>query len=191
MAVWSFLEALVEREGLSNFMEWYFADFNASVGHAWAQGELAIHAEHHYSETLRKVVYKALSALPRKSGAARILLTTPPNEIHGLGLLGVEATLALRGAECLCLGMQTPVPDVVQAAIGFRVCVVAISISDCYNRGDAGSYVLVLRKALPAEIRLWVGGMGARFLAEMSLDGVDVFEHTADAAEAWNSLFDD
>ena len=49
-----------------------------------------------------------------------MLLTTLPNEQHGLGLLMVEALLVPEGVQCISLGPQTPLEDVRRAAGGRR-----------------------------------------------------------------------
>ena len=47
-----------------------------------------------------------------------MLLTTPPNEPHAMGLLMVEAVLSLEGAQCISLGTQMPLPDIAQIVSG-------------------------------------------------------------------------
>jgi methanogenic corrinoid protein MtbC1 len=49
-------------------------------------------------------------------GVPRILLTTLPQERHGLGLLMAEAMCVAEGAHCISLGVQTPLIDIVEAA---------------------------------------------------------------------------
>ena len=63
----------------------------------------------------------------------KVLLTTLPQELHGLGLLMVEAMLVLEGCTCVSLGTQTPLLDVVQAAQAHRVDVVLLSFSAAQN----------------------------------------------------------
>lgn len=80
------------------------------VGGNWASGEFAIYEEHLYTESVQAVHGSAIADIPRIQGraAARVLLTTLPQEQHGLGLLMAEAIFTLEGASCMSLGVQTP-----------------------------------------------------------------------------------
>jgi len=89
-----------------------------AVGQAWARGELAVFEEHLCSESLETVLRAAMSGL--SDGALvrppKVLLTTLPTELHGLGLLMAQALFLMQGCTCLSLGTQLPVPELVQAA---------------------------------------------------------------------------
>lgn len=87
-----------------------------------------------------------------------MLLTTLPQELHGLGLLMVEAMLVLEGCTCVSLGTQTPLLDVVQAAQAHRVDVVLLSFSAAQNGTVVLANLRELRAQLPSRIALWVGG---------------------------------
>ncbi len=87
-----------------------------------------------------------------------MLLTTLPQELHGLGLLMVEAMLVLEGCTCVSLGTQTPLLDVVQAAQAHRVDVVLLSFSAAQNGAVVLANLRELRAQLPSRIALWVGG---------------------------------
>ena len=182
------LEQLIKENGLACFVEPYLPAFNLAVGEAWAAGRLALYAEHHYTETVRTVVLRALAYLHPVHDQPRVLLTTPPGELHSLGLLALQAALTLEGADCVCLGTQTPAPDVVQAVRDFGVKVVAISVSICLPPAVTHAYVTELRQRLPAEYTLWVGGQGGATLAADGHAGVEVFHSTHQAVQAWRQL---
>ena len=61
-----------------------------------------------------------------------MLLTTFPGEQHGLGLLMVEALLVPEGAQCISLGLQTPLDDIRRAALAHKVHIVALSFSAAF-----------------------------------------------------------
>ena len=115
-------------------------------------------------------------------------MTTPPGELHGLGLLALGAALTLEGADCVCLGTQTPAPDVVQAVRDFGVKLVAISVSVCMPPAVTRAYLMELRQRLPADCTLWFGGRGAATLATDEHVGVEVFHSTHQAVQAWHQL---
>ena len=151
------LSQAVLRVGLARFVMDVVHPLNRLVGEAWMRGELEIFEEHLYAESLQVVLRGAISSLPR-DGTPRILLTTLPGEAHGLGLLMAEALLALEGAHCVSLGVQTPARDVVLAAAAQRAQVVALSFSGSYPANLLAENLGDLRARLPAEIELWVGG---------------------------------
>jgi len=188
LAVQANLEQLIKENGLAFFVEPYLPAFNLAVGEAWAAGRLGVHAEHHYTETVRNVVLRALARLHPVHGQPRVLMTTPPGELHGLGLLALQAALTLQGADCVCLGTQTPALEVVQAVHDFGVKVVAISASVCLPPAVTRAYVMELRQRLPADCGLWVGGQGGATLAADEHAGVAVFHSTHQAVQAWQQL---
>ena len=96
-AMRSALTRLLSRFGVSRFVTEVVAPLNVAVGDAWIRGQLEIYEEHAYTETVQVVLRQAIASIPEPPGAGRprVLLTTPPNEPHGLGLLMAEAILAL------------------------------------------------------------------------------------------------
>jgi methanogenic corrinoid protein MtbC1 len=117
--------------GLQQFVTEVAAPMTYWVGETWAQGDLAVHQEHLFTECLSVVMRQAMAAIPQVAlgGAPKVLLTTFPQEAHGLGLLMVESLLTLQGCRCVSLGTQTPVRDIAQAAAAHQVDVVALSFS--------------------------------------------------------------
>lgn len=150
----------LSRWGLAVFVRAVVAPLNAAVGDAWAQGRFEIYEEHLYTEVVTTVLRQALAALPPplEPGTPRVLLTTLPGQLHGLGLLMVEALLALEGCSCISLGTQTPLTDLVQAAHVHRADVVAVSFADVQPAALVRASVQALRAQLPATVALWVGG---------------------------------
>lgn len=187
-AVATYLAALIEQYGLRFFVAQQLPTFNQAIGAAWAQGQLSIHAEHHYTETVRHLVLRALPPLPEPRLPPRVLLTTPPGELHSLGLLALQAGLALQGADCINLGTQTPAPDVLQAVAEFKVQVVAISLSACLAPAAVNAYAQALSQGLPADCHLWLGGQGSAALASGPGARWTLMHSTAQAVAVWVAL---
>ena len=113
-----------------------------------------------YTESVVAVLRGALggaSALPRQ-GLPRVLLSTLPQENHLLGLLMAETMLSLEGCECVSLGAQTPVPEIVRAAQANRAQIVGLSFSPGGNTPQLLQSLQELRAQLPAATQLWAGG---------------------------------
>lgn len=124
------------------------------------------------------------------AGAPSVLLTTVPGEMHELGLLMVEAVLTTHGLHCVNLGTQMPLDDVVAAAAAHACTVVALSFSSSFNARLAAKAVTDLRKALPADIRIWAGGANAGLRTKLP-DGIEVFAGLAGIAPAVAALTGD
>lgn len=148
------------RMGLAPFVTELVAPLTTAVGEAWAQGRFEVFEEHLYTEVITGVLRHALASLapqPVPQGP-KVLLTTVPQEPHGLGLLMVEALLALEGCTCVSLGTQTPLTDIAQAALAHRADVVALSFSNLHKAAVVRASLRELRAQLPAATALWVGG---------------------------------
>jgi methylmalonyl-CoA mutase cobalamin-binding subunit len=187
-AAQGYLEHLVKKVSLALFVEQYLPVFNLAVGEAWVCGALGIHAEHHYTESVRNVMLRPLAGRPPSQAQPRVLLTTQPDELHSLGALALQVALTLRGADCVSLGTQVPVPDVVQAARSFGTKIVGISVSISMAPQTSRSYIEDLRRTLPTDCRLWVGGKGSESLAAHGSPGVEFFQSTGQAVEVWSQL---
>ena len=87
-----------------------------------------------------------------------------------MGLLMVEAVLSLKGAQCISLGTQMPLMEIVDAVAAHQVDIVALSFSAAFPARQTRALLEQLRAALSGTIELWAGGAGVRKLA--ALDGV-------------------
>lgn len=167
-------EALQQRlahAGLQNFVLDTVAPLTVRVGQEWEAGQLQIHEEHLYTEVVARVLRQAILQLPRGKRPT-VLLTTLPGEQHALGLLMVEAILALHGACCVNLGTQMPMLEIVRAAGAHASDAVVVSFSAAFGGRSALRMTEQLRAALRPEVQLWVGGAGATKLGDIA--GVDL-----------------
>ena len=88
----------------------------------------------------------------------RVLLTTFPGEQHGMGLLMVEALLVPEGAQCISLGVQTPIEDIRRAAVAHDAHVVALSFSGAFPVRQAGRASRRCAGSCRRRIAVWAGG---------------------------------
>ena len=148
------------RLGLVAFVTQLVAPLNTAVGEAWMQGRFQIFEEHLYTECLTGVLRQTIASIapPPGRGAPRVLLTTVPQEPHGLGLLMVEVLLALEGCHCLSLGPQTPLADIARAAQVHGADIVALSFTAVQAAPTVLAALRALRRQLPPHTALWVGG---------------------------------
>jgi methanogenic corrinoid protein MtbC1 len=183
------LTEVMLRRGLRGFVIEFLAHLNVMVGEAWASGQIAVFEEHLYTESVQVVMRQAIAGIPHKregAAAPRLLLTTLPQERHGLGLLMAEALATLEGAACISLGVETPINDIARAAIQHRADIVALSFSQKMRPNQVIEGLNELRANLPDSMEIWVGG-NASVLKRRARDSAKVLQLTAIAAElkAW------
>ena len=163
------MQQRLARQGLRHFVQDTVAPLTLQIGLAWEEGRLHVFEEHLFTELSTRVLRQAIAAVPGGS-EPRVLLTTPPNEPHGIGLLMVESLLCLEGAQCIALGTQTPLLEIAGAAAAHRAHVVALSFSAAFPARQIPGLLQQLRTALPTATQLWAGGSGVRRMA--AVEGV-------------------
>lgn len=148
--------------GLQSFVLDFLQHANTIVGDAWVRGQLEVHEEHLFTEQVQGLVRQAIGNLREPTQAPRILLTTPPEETHTLGILMVEALLRLDNVDAVCYGAQMPVRDIAQAVTRHKMNIVAVSFSASYSASNAVNFLEELRFKLPLAVDIWGGGAALR-----------------------------
>jgi MerR family transcriptional regulator, light-induced transcriptional regulator len=152
-------QTLLER-GLARLITECVVPMNVHVGQAWLEGHLAVFEEHLYTEILQGVLRHAMGQVGggRPGAPPRVLLTTLPGEPHALGLLMAECMLVLEGCQTVPLGTQTPLPEIVAAALAGGADIVALGFSGIQNPREVRTALEQLRLRLPPTVALWAGG---------------------------------
>lgn len=149
------------KQGLQSFVQDTAHPLTVAVGEAWMRGNIRVHEEHAYSEILESILRQAMAVFGER-GRPTLLLTTLPDEEHGLGLLMAEVLFMIEGVRCISLGTRTPMLDIVDAAERHGVNCVALSFSSSFPARQGTQQVRELRQLLPADIELWIGGSGSK-----------------------------
>jgi methanogenic corrinoid protein MtbC1 len=181
------LHESLAKTGLQSFVTHLIAPLTSLVGETWARGDLAVHQEHLYTECVATLLRQAISAIPKAASgtAPSVLLTTFPQEAHGLGLLMVESLLALQGCRCVSLGTQMPLRDIAQAAAVRKADVVALSFSVSMNVNHVIDGLKELMALLPRGVTVWAGGQSPA-LKRRQIEGVVVMNDLASISSAVN-----
>jgi len=177
------LETALLKQGLNKFVEDTLPPLITSVGKHWESGSLAIHQEHLFSEVLRSVLQSSALRLRGNANGIKVLMATAPDEQHGMGLIMLQTLLTLEGAQCINLGTQVPLIEMVNSAKSYRADVVAVSFSLAYPSRRIGPFILDLRQHLPGLTALWAGGAGVDRLRS-KWPGVTRFDQIGSAARA-------
>jgi MerR family transcriptional regulator, light-induced transcriptional regulator len=150
------------RDGLERFVLDVAAPLSARVGNAWAAGTLQVYHEHLFSETIQSTIRPLMrplsDAVRGRNGRPRVLLTTLAGEGHGLGILMAEAMFTLAECECMQLGLQTPLYDIVEAVTAHKIDIVALSFTAVLPAQAVSKGLTDLRDMLPPDVRIWAGG---------------------------------
>jgi len=175
--------------GVKRFVLDIMVPLNRAVGEAWARGELDIHEEHVYTEIVQGLLRSATTSLNNAAGSPRILLTTLPEEQHGLGILMAAALFSLHGAACVSLGTQTPVQAIARAARVHKADVVALSFSNAYPRRRIQPALDELRQQIGDASEIWAGGSGTARMASPAPGArfLPTLELAQDALKAWQA----
>ena len=152
-------------QGLGHAVDRLVAPLCVLVGQSWMRGELSVYQEHLFTQTLQSVLRESIASVDTSGRSMqhspRVLLTTTPNELHGLGLLMAECHFALQSCVRFVLGTSTPVADILLAARKLKIDVLALSFSAHATRRYVLDSLHQLLDQLPLRVQIWVGGAGA------------------------------
>lgn len=154
------LQQRLARQGLQRFVHDTIVPIVRMVGEAWEDGRIEIFEEHLFTELTQRLLRNAIADLPVAEQSPRLLLTSVPDEEHSLGLLMVEALVALEGAECIPLGTQMPLGEINRATRACQADIVALSFSSAFPSRRIPGLSKQLRELLPPSVELWLGGGG-------------------------------
>jgi DNA-binding transcriptional MerR regulator len=132
------------------------------LGRAWADGEIDVRHEHFVSEVVEDLIRSLRMGHPPCDGPPRVLLTTLAGETHGLGLQMCALVCAARQVACRVLGVDLPSVEIVRAVSDLRPSALAVSVSLATGGIETDRALADLRRELPDDVKLLVGGEGAR-----------------------------
>lgn len=161
--------------GLQSFILDFLQYASPIVGDAWMRGVIEIHEEHVYTEQVQNLIRTAIAGLRPNAEPPRVLITTPPEENHSLGMLMVEALLRLDSVDAVCFGTLMPVREIVQGVQKNRIDIVALSFSASYPASKAIEFLEEVRFRLPMTVDIWAGGSSLRG-SRRSVEGVEIFQ---------------
>ena len=101
------------------------------------------------------------------------------------------------GAQCISLGVQTPLEDIRRAALAHKAHLVALSFSGAFPVRQATDGLATLRRQLPPSVTLWAGGEMTRRVRKTmpgvvlipdlaaTIGGAQELAHALAQASAW------
>jgi methanogenic corrinoid protein MtbC1 len=181
------LEKKLKKLGIFDFVEQVAQPLTVAVGEKWSSGELSIFVEHYYTQQMSLILTNAAIRKERDSkNIPRILLTTLSGEKHTLGLAMVQALLFNENACCINLGAELPLSEFQKAAKDYHVNIVGLSFSSAFPKRTMLPALTELRRNLPAEIDLWIGGTGAKQISVLP-DGIQALYSPSEIIAAFSA----
>jgi len=131
------------------------------IGDLWQRGEVTAAHEHFASAVLKAFLFNATRPYPVSETAPWLTVGTPTGQVHELGAMIVAAAAGCQGWRVNYLGCCLPPAELAGAAVQARARALALSL--VYPQDDLRlpAELETLRRQLPAEIALIVGGRAA------------------------------
>jgi DNA-binding transcriptional MerR regulator/methylmalonyl-CoA mutase cobalamin-binding subunit len=156
------LQAVLERAavtlGVPVFIDEVVAPALVRVGHGWAEGSVSVAQEHMATAVFRRVLSWLFQVYEVTGAAPRLIVATPPSQIHELGALMAAASAAAEGWRVTYLGPDLPVADLVSAVAQTGARAVAVSAVYVPEGADLLAALREMRAGLPERVPLLVGG---------------------------------
>ena len=157
----SVLQRAVVTIGVPGFLETVAAPSLHAIGHGWREGTLSVAHEHLASAVFRRVLGWIMATYEVGTTAPRMVVATPPRQLHELGAMLVAAAAAAEGWGVTYLGADLPAADVLGAARQVDARVVALSVVYPADDAELPAELERIRRELPAGVALLVGGGAA------------------------------
>ena len=165
------LQQLLLREAVCrtplDFLESIVTPLSHHIGDEWAAGRMTEAQERIASGAIRQVLGFLLRTLGTPASERprhRVLVTTLNGERHENGVLMAAVVAALAGCEVSYAGADLPAAAIAAAARRAHADIVALSVVDATAPRVAQRELAALRAALPASVRLVVGGAAAALI---------------------------
>lgn len=128
------------------------------IGQSWHQGRLRMVHEHMAIAVIRTYMGTLINTFRPSPSAPRAVAATPIHQLHELGALAAALSAAAEGWQVTYLGPSIPADDLANAAELAGSNAVLLSVLLPENDLQLENELLTLRKLLPDEIRIVIGG---------------------------------
>ena len=163
------LQAVLEQAavtlGVPVFIDEVVAPALVRVGHGWAEGSVSVAQEHMATAVFRRVLGWLFQVYEVRGTAPRLVVATPPTQVHEFGALMVAISAAADGWAVTYLGPDLPVADLVSAVGQTGARAVAVSAVYVPEVADLLAALREMRAALPERVPVLVGGAATSEIA--------------------------
>lgn len=163
------LQAVLEQAaltlGVPTFIDEVVAPALMRVGEGWAEGSLSVAQEHMATAVFRRILGWLFRVYEVSGTAPRLVVATPPGQVHDLGALMVATSAAAEGWGVTYLGPDLPVADLLSAVEQTGARAVAVSAVYVPEGVDLLAALREMRAGLPGRVPLLVGGAATSEIA--------------------------
>jgi len=156
------LQAVLEQAavmlGVPVFIDEVVAPALVRVGHGWAEGAVSVAQEHMATAVFRRVLGWLFRVYEVRGTAPRLVVATPPSQVHEFGALMVATSAAAEGWAVTYLGPDLPVADLLSAVGQTGARAVAVSAVYVPAGADLLATLREMGAGLPERVPLLVGG---------------------------------
>ena len=128
------------------------------IGEEWRLGDLKVAHEHFASAVIRTFLWSASRPFSPSDSSPNLIVATPAGQHHELGAVMVAAVARNRGWHVTYLGTCLPAAEIAGAAIQNGSKAVLLSIVYPEDDTDLPAELRNLRKLLPNDVKILVGG---------------------------------
>jgi methanogenic corrinoid protein MtbC1 len=143
------------------------------IGRRWERGDLTVSVEHLATAVLRSILMTLVDAENENRGSPKVVFATPSGEPHDLGTLVASIVANRAGSDLVFLGADVPAEDLVDCVVSSNASALVLGIVTL-PQVSAERILREIRKELPKEIGVFVGGAGIQGLSHIKgIDRVD------------------
>jgi methanogenic corrinoid protein MtbC1 len=140
------------------FLRQTVAPLIEQIGVHWESGQIEAIQEHLATAVIRTFLGNLLRTKASGKNTPRIVITTPPAELHELGALLAAATADYQGWDAIYLGPSLPSDAIARAVRLSRARAVGLSLVYPERPYGLEAELKKLRLLLPREVVLFTGG---------------------------------
>ncbi|MBG88434.1 MAG: hypothetical protein CMO80_16245 [Verrucomicrobiales bacterium] len=144
--------------GSKGLLEKVVAPLTRRIGDLWAEGELSAAQEHFASSFIRTFLSNLARPFALDESAPVFVVGTPTGQLHEMGTAIAGAAASSVGWRVINLSVSLPPAEIASAALKARAKVVGLSIVFPSDDPAIVGELEQLRKLLPDEIEIFVGG---------------------------------
>ncbi len=147
--------------GHQGLLRQVIAPLAQTTGELWRTGELTAAHEHFLSAGLKVFLGHTAKQFAIPENAPGIIVATPVGQLHEIGALMANTAAAHLGWRTIYLGTSLPAAEIAGAAEQNRVNAIALSIVYPEDDPNLPEELANLRRFLPPQIKILVGGRAA------------------------------
>lgn len=132
-----------------------------ALGEHWQRGELTAAHEHFASAHLKRFLNRVTLPFAWREDAPRLVVATPAGQLHELGAVMAASAATNAGWNVTYLGPNLPAAEIAGAARQRQARAVALSVVYPADCGRLPEELRHLRRALPPDVAMLVGGRAA------------------------------